>query len=159
MCFTLNILDAKNTGKHSTQNKNYRQSSRRPVSHKPTGAPLTPPYVRVTYTAVQTPSSNFKEVIKERFVASLFETVERDCGNEYWATRDSPATHAAVSPLPCCTFGNTKPGKVYRLAAWFLPVVPDTIPQTVANPSIQRFEFPVYRSLFEVVQPSTHQQV
>jgi len=107
----------------------------------------------------QTPSSNFKEELKERFVASLFETVERDCGNEYWATRDSPATHAAVSPLPCCTFGNTKPGKVYRLAAWFLPVVPDTIPQTVANPSIQRFEFPVYRSLFEVVQPSTHQQV
>lgn len=111
------------------------------------------------YRAVQTPSSNFKEVLKERFVASLFETVERDCGNEYWATRDSPATHAAVSPLPCRTFGNTKSGKVYRLAAWFLPVVPDTIPQTVANPSIQRFEFPVYRSLFEVVQPSTYQQV
>lgn len=121
------------------------------MSHKPTGAPLTPPYVRVAYTAVQTPSSNFEIVIEERSVASEFEAVECNSGNENGTTRNSPATHAAVSPLPCRTFGNTKSGKVYRLAAWFLPVVPDTIPQAVANPAIQRFEFPVYRSLFEVV--------
>ena len=85
------------------------------------------------YPAVQTPSSNFEIVIGERSVASELEAVGCNNGNENGTTRNSPATHTAVSPLPCCTFRNTRPGKVYRIAAGFLLPLYFTRPDAIAE--------------------------
>lgn len=99
--------------------KHFTQSHRRPVSDKPTGASFGKSSGTSSYTtrrtdhpdknrdrlyrAVQTPSSNFKKVIKERFVASLFETVGCNCGNEYRLASFSaaPGGGQPVTLLPC----------------------------------------------------------
>lgn len=44
--------------------------------------------------------------------------------------------------------------QVFLLSLWFLPKVPDAVPQTVAYPSIQVFEFAVDTCHSEISQPT-----
>jgi hypothetical protein len=103
------------------------------VSIKPTGAPLTPPCVPVWDTAVQTPSSDYMIVVKEGFIAPGLQPFKGDCRYEESAARNSPASQPAHCPLPGHVLWNARSHKANRPSAWFLPVMPNAVPQAVSG--------------------------
>ena len=56
--------------------------------------------------------------------------------------------------MHCLTFGDAEPDEILSLPFYFLPVVPDVIPQPIARPTVDLFEFSLNASHTEIIQPS-----